>query len=578
MNRTKRARGQLGLILGSMLVLGIEATPVMPQTIGMVADNATHSVTVFNADTDTVLGTVELPGSDGAIGDCSITSDQTRGFVTDFGSQVWAIDLTTSPPSLAPDPNPIAIVNFGEDTALSPDQRFLVVCDGSAVQPISVVDRTTQTEVSTFDLGSDCNSVDVCRDGSVLVTSNITGKVRRLTLDSAGQLTDTGEELFSGGTGARGPMNVYCAPGGTSGFQVRFLPAQIQSFTVPGLNLVNVRALSGRTGGVSAAVNPMGNRVFARGNGGAVDVFNYNASTGTLSATPLFSLPIADTRPFFGMEQLALHPKGTKLYVSQPNALNVYNANTGAALTSIIAPNIVEPTGVCFRRTVIDRGARQFSCAALVADECGAPTLTGTAGDDTLEGTNGRDIIVGLGGNDVVKGKGKADCTGTETGNDTVGGNKGDDLICDAGGKNTLKGGEGNDTLVGSVQSDGTNTIKGEDGDDVLFTYGGTNRIEGGEGNDFIASSLSDAGDDTISGGEGDDVIVDFGGTNRISGDDGNDLIESQGGSSTIRGGSGDDCIVNAAGTTDGGEGFDVCCGGAATANCEATSGCALCP
>ena len=332
MHRAKRTRERFGLILGSMLVLAVETTPVMAQTIGMVADNATHSVTVFNADTDTVLGTVELPGVNGTTGDCSITSDQTRGFVTDFDSRVWAIDLTTSPPSLASDPNPIAVANLGEDTALSPDQRFLVVCDGRAPQPISVVDRATQTQVSTFDLGSDCNSVDVCRDGSVLVTSNITGKVRRLTLDNAGQLTDTGEELFSGGTGARGPMNIYCAPGGTSGFLIRFLPAQIQSFTMPGLNLVDIRALSGGNGGISAAVNPLGNRAFTRSNGGAVDVFNYNASTGTLSVTPLFSLPIADTLPFFGMEQLALHPKGTKLYVSQPNALNVYNANTRLVL------------------------------------------------------------------------------------------------------------------------------------------------------------------------------------------------------------------------------------------------------
>ncbi|MBI3799514.1 MAG: hypothetical protein HY268_21415 [Deltaproteobacteria bacterium] len=573
MSRKEQGRWNLGLILGSVLALGVVVPPVKAQTIGMVADDDTHAVTVFNADTDTVLGTVDLPDSGAATGDCSITADQTRGFVTDFQSRVWVIDLTTSPPSLAAGPNPIPIANFGEDTALSPDQRFLVVCDGSAVQPVSVIDRATQTQISTFDLGSDCNSVDVCRDGSVLVTSSDTGNVRRLTLDSLGHLTDTGEVLFSGD-----PMNVYCAPGGTSGVVVNFNPRQIQSFTIPGLNSVDVRPLSGGFG-VSGVVNPIGNRVFARSTvDGAVDSFEYNPITAKLSATPLFTLPFASAIPLFGMEQMALHPKGTKLYVPQPEALNVYNANTGAALTPITAPGIVTPTGVCFRRTVIDRSARQFSCAELVADECGAPTLIGTAGNDALKGGSGRDIIVGLGGNDVVKGEAKADCSGTEKGNDTVSGNKGDDLICDAGGKNTLKGGEGNDVIVGSVQGDSMNLIRGEDGDDVIFTFAGTNRIQGGKGNDFIVSSLSEPGNDSISGGEGDDVIMDFGGTNRLSGEDGNDLIESVGGSSIVKGGAGNDCIFNEAGTTDGGSGVDVCCGGATTVNCEATSGCALCP
>ena len=48
------------------------------------------------------------------------------------------------------------------------------------------------------------------------------------------------------------------------------------------------------------------------------------------------------------MDQMALHPNGTKLYVSQPGALKVFNASTGARLTSLTASGIVAPTGVCF--------------------------------------------------------------------------------------------------------------------------------------------------------------------------------------------------------------------------------------
>src|SRR6476660_1485625 len=162
-------------------------------TKGMVADNATGWVTVFDADTGTVFGTVVIPNPNaGTFGDVSITADQTRGFVTDFNSHVWVIDLTATPPVLAAGPNPIAISNGGEDLSISPDRKFLAVCDG-VPSVVSVVDIATRTEIATFDLGGDCNSVDVCSDGSVLVTSFATGNVRRLTLDASGSLTDTGE-------------------------------------------------------------------------------------------------------------------------------------------------------------------------------------------------------------------------------------------------------------------------------------------------------------------------------------------------------------------------------------------------
>ena len=105
--------------------------------------------------------------------------------------------------------------------------------------------------------------------------------------------------------------------------------------------------------GISGQINPAGSRAFARSNGGAVDMFAYNSTTGALGATPLSSIPIADAPTLFGADQMALHPNGTKLYVSQPGALNVYDASTGAPLTSITAPGISEPTGVCFARSTV---------------------------------------------------------------------------------------------------------------------------------------------------------------------------------------------------------------------------------
>ena len=104
------------LALSILLFPLLSAEPATAQTLGMVADG-TSSVTIFNADTDTVLATV--PISSGSIGDCSITADQTLGFVTNFRSEVFVIDLQTL--ALASGTNPIPISNPGEDTSLSPD-------------------------------------------------------------------------------------------------------------------------------------------------------------------------------------------------------------------------------------------------------------------------------------------------------------------------------------------------------------------------------------------------------------------------------------------------------------------------
>jgi hypothetical protein len=309
--------------------------------VGMVVDNVTKSVIVFDTATDTVVGTVPI-GSGGANGDCSITADGTRGFATDFTNKIWVIDLIASPPRLASGQNPIPIVNPGGDTSISPDGKFLLVCASKA--PVSVVDIAAQTQIHTLSLNSDCNSVEVLDDGSVLTTSSNTGKVRLLTLDSTGNLTDTGKTLAY-----ESPMNVYGAPGATSGFVVSFSNS-IQSFTIPGLMPVDTRRLSG-SGGISGLVHPAGDRIYVRsvrGSSGVVDVFAYNPVTGALGATPLFSIPVSGALPYFGMDQMAITPDGNKLYVPQFGALVVYDAHTGHVLPSITHPAISQPTGVCF--------------------------------------------------------------------------------------------------------------------------------------------------------------------------------------------------------------------------------------
>jgi hypothetical protein len=321
--------------------------PAEARTIGMVADR-NGFVTVFDADSLELLGTVELPGFHDTVGDCSITSDQSMGFVTDFQSFVHAIDLTGPAPSLAEAPNPIPIANPGEDTSLSPDERHLVVCDGGTRVPVSVIDVATRTQVSSFDLGHDCNSVEVCSDGSVLVTSVFENTVRRLTIDAAGNLHDTGESLS-----VSDPNNVICAPDGASGIVVEREADTIQSFTIPGLGAVDSQDMSGDFG-ISARFSPDGTRVYTRDNGGFVEAFDYDVDTASIGDAPVYSIAISDTPTFYGMDQLDVHPNGDILYVSQPGAVKAFLAADGSFLGSVTGPNLFNATGVCLTRAVLN--------------------------------------------------------------------------------------------------------------------------------------------------------------------------------------------------------------------------------
>ncbi len=345
MNRLRETLIVFTVIAG---IVAVSVIPATAQTIGMVADRD-GSVIVFDADADIVMGSVALPTGGRTVGDCAMTADETLGFVTDYQFRIWVIDLTTSPPSLASGTNPISISNNGEDLAITHDQKYLLACDGGNIQPISIVDISSRMEINTFSLATDCNSIDVCDGGSVLVTSVDGGTVRRLIIDGSGNLTDTGEELFTGASGSSvGPNNVFCAPNGKSGIVV-LRSGRIQSFTIPGLDLVHDRALSKVGKGLSGLVHLAGDRVFVRGNGSAVDAFGYDCNSAALSAVPLWSIPISSAVTFYGMDQMALNPGGTKLYVSQHGALNVYDASTGTLQHAIIDPSLLEATGVCFR-------------------------------------------------------------------------------------------------------------------------------------------------------------------------------------------------------------------------------------
>jgi Ca2+-binding RTX toxin-like protein len=450
-----------------LTMLALTPLELSARTLGMVADHETISVTVFDADTHAILGTVPItPVGSADTGDVLITPDLKRGFVTITNNSFSVIDLTTSPPSLAGGTNPIFTSTQANDLSISPDGKFLVVSSFFSRQPISVVDIATQAEINTFFTGTDAFAVDTCSDGSVLAASIQENTVRRLTLSGTGILTDTGEVLSLTG---RSPTNVFCAPGAQSGIVIELgdVGAQgtVTSFTIPGLSEVDTRPLSGVSDfGHNGTIHPSGNRVFVRSfSPGLIEVFSFNSATGALGASPMLTFPVGDTTSLGSIDDIALHPNGTKLFVSEFGVLNVYDPNTGALLASITDPNIVRPTGVTVQTE---------------ADPCALPpppgAIVGTNGPDILNGTPGNDKIFGLGGSDQINGGG------------------GNDLICGGAGDDQLGGGAGNDQIVGGS---GIDQITGGAGNDILNTQDGVN------GND---SANGGTGTDTCTGDPGD--------------------------------------------------------------------------
>ena len=290
----------------------------MRAVIGVFAegDGDESTAVVFDAQRDRVLGSVHLgPSTPTGPAGCSITANQDRAFVTDFGARVWVIEPQQR--RLAPGLNPIPISNDGLDTAITPDDRFLLVCGGntSVLSPISVVDLSTQTEVSTLTLESNCLSVEVCGDGSVLATTP--SSLHRLSISDTGTLSDTGEvrpgQFFA--------QNVTCAPDDASAILIKSNdPAEIRSFGIPGLAPADSRVLTSPGSlGNTVLISPDGDRVYASTSFGLLDVFGYDPRSATLSSSPIRSIDSgkAASSSVFGIDTMALGSDGRKLYITK---------------------------------------------------------------------------------------------------------------------------------------------------------------------------------------------------------------------------------------------------------------------
>jgi len=153
-------------------------------------------------------------------------------------------------------------------------------------------------------------------------------------------------------------------------------------------------------------------------------------------------------------------------------------------------------------------------------------------------------VINGGDGNDTL--------LGTVDLNDTLIGGDGADILIGQSGSNLIDGGDGNDIITGGDEGagsgdrilggDGKDSITSGDGDDTIDAGTGLNGLNGGDGNDLLLGGTSQ---DTILGGAGNDTLLGNAGNDVLMGDAGDDLLNGQTGADTLGGGDGDDTIVN---------------------------------
>lgn len=138
---------------------------------------------------------------------------------------------------------------------------------------------------------------------------------------------------------------------------------------------------------------------------------------------------------------------------------------------------------------------------------------TATALDNVgILGGNGNDTVIGgANSNGTISLGNGADHFAGGTAGQTVNGDDGNDvLIGGTGSLNTLDGGNGNDTITGGNAG---NFVSGDDGNDKLIGGHGTNVLNGGIGNDTLTGNVAS---DTLFGGAGKDTMTSGGGTDRI--------------------------------------------------------------
>ena len=333
------------------------ATIVGNQTWAIVANYYERTISTINLSTDppTVYGPFlsgQLGDNDTYLLDVVVTSDGHYALVTNFVEEkVYFIDLSNpTNPSLA---GSVDIGFRAEDIAITPDNKYALVTDGSGIQQIALIDISSMSLKTTYTLSDNLTATCVATNGNLVVicaydnNSLIYGQFDPDNVISSENIITTNR-----------PINATFSPDGQTLLVANALNASISVFQASGSTITPGTP---STIGVpdypqSIAFSPDGTKAYLVSVGPSLDNLSWlqingpgNVSLGEAGVAELLS----DVNGYlYGVDVLAITPDGNYALAGNPNvddsgnSDNVSLINLSDFSVTSINTNTQYPTGI----------------------------------------------------------------------------------------------------------------------------------------------------------------------------------------------------------------------------------------
>jgi DNA-binding beta-propeller fold protein YncE len=281
---------------------------------GVIADFSARRISIFDTDTLTLLQYIPLEAD---VIDVALTSDCRWAVVTSFNSKtIFQVDLSEFPAKLV---GSATTDTFLEDVQITPDDRFALSVDGSAAnQNIVSYSLEKNSFVSMLATSAQAVAISPICDGLVLTAVSDANSVRRFMINCCGELQDTRQQFPAGSN----PINVNFSPNGNFAFVVDFTGNISVLSTILPDDISLISTITASSQPQSMAISRDGRHLFVLGSSN-VDIFTFDPVSGSLALARSFAhgLQIAS---FFGVDQIALDPSETRLFISATGEVVVF--------------------------------------------------------------------------------------------------------------------------------------------------------------------------------------------------------------------------------------------------------------
>ncbi len=263
------------------------------------------------------------------------------------------VEFNLTGPSPLPNPATVftlPVSNTAVNLSATCNGKYLVVC-GNGATPVSVFSAATGEEVDTLALPNNISNVFCAQDDVSVLAVEVDGLgtglgVRRLTIDAAGVLSDTGQVL-----NLPGAYSVINVPGTGFGVALNRTPMTdyATAFTMAGMTSNGAVGISAETaeslafscGGTNLIVRSriMGGPIEAAS---AVESFGFNAETGTITSPAALSFTVAapGDGPAPGSNLVNLSTDGNLIAASEQGRVKLYSAADGSFVREFVSAGL----------------------------------------------------------------------------------------------------------------------------------------------------------------------------------------------------------------------------------------------